>query len=136
MAIRKGKRQQVRPAAAERCSDFLFPLQSADARDASSFQYSLFSVYSYSGHEQPYIWWIFYGIVGGLSENPDKIPEHRRKVYAKVQVRSTDDARGDKESPKYCSCLRILLHVPSRPFYRETKGLLHSENALESTEYF
>jgi hypothetical protein len=31
--------------------------------------------------------------------------------------------------------LWIPLHVPSRPFYRETKGLLHTENTLEYKEY-
>jgi hypothetical protein len=38
----------------------------------------------------------------GVSENPDKIPGHRRRIYANVQVRSSDDTRGDKESPKDC----------------------------------
>jgi hypothetical protein len=75
----------------------------------------------------------------GVSENPDKIPEHKRKVYANVQVRSTYDARGDKESPKDCSCLKScepFYMCPRAPFYRETKGLLHSENTLESREYY
>jgi hypothetical protein len=74
----------------------------------------------------------------GVSENPDKIPEHKRKVYANVQVRSTYDARGDKESPKDCSCLKScepFYMCPRAPFYRETKGLLHSENTLGSKEY-
>jgi hypothetical protein len=74
----------------------------------------------------------------GVSENPDKIPEHKRKVYANVQVRSTDDVRGDKESPKDCSCLKScesFYTCPRAPFYRETKGLLHSESTLESKEY-
>jgi hypothetical protein len=50
----------------------------------------------------------------------------------------TDDARGDKESPKDCSSLKScesLYTCPRAPFYREKKGLLHSENALESKEY-
>jgi hypothetical protein len=74
----------------------------------------------------------------GVSENPDKIPEHKRKVYVNVQVRSTDDARGDKESPKDCSCLKScepFYTCPRASFSRETKGLLHSENTLESREY-
>jgi hypothetical protein len=74
----------------------------------------------------------------GVSENPNKIPEHRRRVYANVQVWSTDDPRGDKESPKDCSCLKsceFFYTCPRTPFYRETKRLLHSENTLESREY-
>jgi hypothetical protein len=50
----------------------------------------------------------------------------------------TDDARGDKESPKDCSCLKScesFYTCPRTPFYRETKGLLHSESTLESKEY-
>jgi hypothetical protein len=47
---------------------------------------------------------------------------------AKIQIRNAIHERGDKESPKDClrfkSC--VLLHVPSRPFYRETKGLFTS----------
>jgi hypothetical protein len=74
----------------------------------------------------------------GVSENPDKIPEHKKGEYANVRVRGTDDARGDKESPKYCSYLKNcepFYTCPRAPFYRETKGLLHSENTLESKEY-
>jgi hypothetical protein len=74
----------------------------------------------------------------GVSENSDKIPEHRRREYANVRVRSTDDTRGDKESPKDCSCLKScesFYTCPRAPFYRETKGLLHSENVPESMEY-
>jgi hypothetical protein len=74
----------------------------------------------------------------GVSENPDKFPEHRKIECENVQVRSTDDARGDKESPKDCSHLKSwesFYTCPRAPFYRETKGLLHSENTLESREY-
>jgi hypothetical protein len=42
----------------------------------------------------------------GISENSDKVPEYERRKYSNVQVRSTDDARGDKESPKDCSRLK------------------------------
>jgi hypothetical protein len=52
--------------------------------------------------------------------------------------RDTDDARGDKESPKHCSCLKScesFYTCPRATFYRETKGLLHSENTLEYKEY-
>jgi hypothetical protein len=50
----------------------------------------------------------------------------------------TDDARGDKESPKDYSSLKSresFYMCPHAPFYRETKGLLHSENTLELKEY-
>jgi hypothetical protein len=74
----------------------------------------------------------------GVSENPDKMLEHERRKYSNVQVRSTDDARGDKEPPKDCSCLKsceFFYTCPHAPFYRETKGLSHSESTLESKEY-
>jgi hypothetical protein len=50
----------------------------------------------------------------------------------------SDDERGDKESPKDCSSLKScesFYTCPGGPFYRETKGLLHSENTLELKEY-
>jgi hypothetical protein len=49
-----------------------------------------------------------------------------------------DDARGDKESPKDCLSLKScesFYTCPRAPFYREMKGLLHSENTLELKEY-
>jgi hypothetical protein len=76
--------------------------------------------------------------VGGVSENPDMIPEHESGKYANVQVRVTVDAKGEKESPKDCSCLKScdpFYTCPRAPFYRETKGLLHSESTLESKKY-
>jgi hypothetical protein len=50
----------------------------------------------------------------------------------------SNDARGDKESPKDCPSLKSCVPFytcPRAPFYRETKGLLHSENTLELKEY-
>jgi hypothetical protein len=50
----------------------------------------------------------------------------------------TDDAKGDKESPKDFSSLKScesFYTCPRAPFYREMKGLLHSESTLESKEY-
>jgi hypothetical protein len=50
----------------------------------------------------------------------------------------SDDAIGDKESPKDCSSFKSCEYsytCPRAPFYRETKGLLHSENTLELKEY-
>jgi hypothetical protein len=76
--------------------------------------------------------------VGRVSENPDVIPEHKRGEYVNVQVRNTVDERGDKESPKDCSCIKScesLYTCPRAPFYRETKGILHSKNTLDSNEY-
>jgi hypothetical protein len=45
---------------------------------------------------------------------------------------------GDKESPKVWTrlkCRESLYTWPLAPFYKETKGLLHSEITLESKEY-
>jgi hypothetical protein len=42
----------------------------------------------------------------GVSENPDGIPEHKRKENRRVQFKYTDDARGDKGSPKDCFSLQ------------------------------
>jgi hypothetical protein len=74
----------------------------------------------------------------GVSENPDKFPEHKRRMYANVQVKVADDVRGDGGSPKDCSCLKScesFYTCPHAPFYRETKGLLDSDNTLELKEY-
>jgi hypothetical protein len=46
--------------------------------------------------------------------------------------------REDKESPKVCILLKScesFYTCPRAPFYRKTKGLLHSEITLESREY-
>jgi hypothetical protein len=74
----------------------------------------------------------------GVSENPDKIPEHKERMYANVQVTIIDEVRGDKGSTKDCSCLKScesFYTCPYAPFYRETKRLLHSDNTLELKEY-
>jgi hypothetical protein len=66
----------------------------------------------------------------GVSENPDKFLEHRRIECENVQVKISNDARGDKESPNDCSHLKSCESFYTclrAPFYRETKGLLHSE---------
>jgi hypothetical protein len=42
----------------------------------------------------------------GVSENPDRIPEHERKENRHVQFKYIDDAKGDTESPKDCSSLK------------------------------
>jgi hypothetical protein len=65
---------------------------------------------------------------------------HPNTVGRKVNMfKYIDNARGDKESPKNCSNLKScesFYTCPCAPFYRETKGLLHSESTLESKEYF
>jgi hypothetical protein len=74
----------------------------------------------------------------GVSKNPDKVPGHRRREYTNVQLWNTIHERGDKESPKTAHASKVvksLYTCPHAPFYRETKGLLHSENTLESKEY-
>jgi hypothetical protein len=38
----------------------------------------------------------------GVFENSDEIPEHERKENGHVQFKYTNDAKGDKESPKDC----------------------------------
>jgi hypothetical protein len=75
----------------------------------------------------------------GVSENPDKIPEHKRRIYTNIQVKVANDVRGDKGSPKDCLCPKScesFYTCPHVPFYRETKGLLHPDNTLELKEYF
>jgi hypothetical protein len=60
-------------------------------------------------------------------------------MYENVQVTVTDEGRGDKGSPKSCPCLKSCESVYTCPhtlFYRETKGLLHSDNTLELKEYY
>jgi hypothetical protein len=74
----------------------------------------------------------------GVSENPDKIPEHKRRICTNVQGKVANDVRGDKGSPKDCLCLKScesFYTCPHAPFYMETKGPLHSDNTLELKEY-
>jgi hypothetical protein len=73
----------------------------------------------------------------GVSENPDKIPEHVKEREINTFKRC-DDARGGRESPTDCSSFQSC-ESPTRaltpPFYRETKGLLHPDYTLELKEY-
>jgi hypothetical protein len=49
------------------------------------------------------------------------------------------ERQGDKKSLKVQTSLKScesLYTCPRTPFYRVTKGLLHSESTLESKEYF
>jgi hypothetical protein len=64
----------------------------------------------------------------------DGVPEHE----SMEQTHESHEEIGDKESPKACTRLKScesLYTCPRAPFYRETKGLLHSEITLESKEY-
>jgi hypothetical protein len=67
----------------------------------------------------------------------DGTPEHKwLEIHEQTHKRAKE--RGDKESPKGCIRLKSCepLYTCTRPlFYRETKGLLHSEITLRSKEY-
>jgi hypothetical protein len=68
------------------------------------------------------------------SQKSKGIPEHK----SLEQEHKSREELGDKESPKACPHLKScesLYTCPCAPFYRETKGILHSENTLESREY-
>jgi hypothetical protein len=63
-------------------------------------------------------------------------PNTRRRKASTFKY--TDDARGDKESPKDCSNIKSCDRAytcPRAPFYREMKGHLHSKSTFESMEY-
>jgi hypothetical protein len=67
----------------------------------------------------------------------DEVPEHR---WEEIQEQTQENAQElrDRESPKDCILLKScepLYTCPRSPFYREAKGLLHSEIALGSKEY-
>jgi hypothetical protein len=65
-------------------------------------------------------------------------PNTRVTKQERKQVNTSREGWGDKESPKACARLKSCesLYTCSRaPFYRETKGLLHSEITLEFKEY-
>jgi hypothetical protein len=70
----------------------------------------------------------------GGGQKSEGVPEHE-SFESKCAIH---ERQGDKESPKACTRLKSCeppLHVPSCPFYKETKRLLHSEITLESREY-
>jgi hypothetical protein len=43
----------------------------------------------------------------GVSKNADKFPEHKRMECESVQVRGTDDARGDRISKRLLSLQKL-----------------------------
>jgi hypothetical protein len=60
------------------------------------------------------------------------------KHKSREQKHTSHERQGDKESLKACTRLKScgsLYMCPRAPYYRETKGLLHSEITLESKEY-
>jgi hypothetical protein len=72
--------------------------------------------------------------VGGWSKNRTEFPEHK----SPKQAHKNHEETGDKESPKACNllkCCEPLYTCPQTLFYREMKGLLHSEITPESWEY-
>jgi hypothetical protein len=74
-------------------------------------------------------WWA--PILGG-SEN------RMKSTNTSQEQKSQEPRKGDKESPKACTHFKScesFYTCPHAPFYRETKGLLHSENTIESKEY-
>jgi hypothetical protein len=63
----------------------------------------------------------------------DGVPERKN-----LEQKHTSHEGGDKESLKACPRLKScesLYTCPCAPFYRKTKGLLHSDNTLESREH-
>jgi hypothetical protein len=71
--------------------------------------------------------------VGGVRKS-EGVPKH----VSYEERHAIHESHGDKESLKVCARLKScepLYTCPRAPFYRETKGLLHSENTLESEEY-
>jgi hypothetical protein len=73
-------------------------------------------------------------MLGGRVQKTDGVPEH--KYYE--QQHANHKEGGDKESLKACPRLKScesLYTCPRAPFYRETKGLLHSKITRKSREY-
>jgi hypothetical protein len=74
----------------------------------------------------------------GGSENRMESQNTRVMNQSHEQERTNHEEWGDKESSKACARLKScesLYTWPRASFYRETKGLLHSEITLESREY-
>jgi hypothetical protein len=88
-------------------------------------------------HRELFFGWTTVGAnVGGTRKiriRPPNIKGGNARMF-----RNTNDVGRDRESPKDCSRLKsceCFYTCPRAPFYRETKGLLHSENTLEPKEY-
>jgi hypothetical protein len=77
-------------------------------------------------------------LVGGLSEKFGRVPRTRERVRAVGPFKHSDRTEGDQKSSTGGTSSQNCESVytcPCTPFYRETKGLLHSENTLELQEY-
>jgi hypothetical protein len=76
--------------------------------------------------------------VGGYPKNPDEFPEHGREKEqltrsgAVMKRKETEILPQVAQIPKECESPYTC---PRTAFYRETNGLLHSENTLELEEY-
>jgi hypothetical protein len=67
-------------------------------------------------------------------------PNTRITNKSHERERTCHEKRGDKESLNLEACTHLkscesLYTCPHAPFYRKTKGLLHSDNTLELKEY-
>jgi hypothetical protein len=67
---------------------------------------------------------------GGVSKNPEGFPEHEHGRESVVNTfKRNSKEEGDLRSPNYGSNSQnseSIYTCPRAPFYRETKGLLHS----------
>jgi hypothetical protein len=76
--------------------------------------------------------------VGGYPKNSDEFPEHGRekewltRSCEVMKQKETEILPQVTQIPKNCESIYTC---PRTPFYRETKGLLHSKNTLELKEY-
>jgi hypothetical protein len=74
----------------------------------------------------------------GVSENPDRIPEHERKENRHIQFNYTDDTKGDKESPKHCSSLKSCESIytcPRAPFIGRRRDFYILKTPVGPKEY-
>jgi hypothetical protein len=77
----------------------------------------------------------------GVSENSDEIPEHRnaRTLITQTSESGTQFTKEQTKNLQKTALASKVVNPFTRalapPFYRETKGLLHSENTLESKKY-
>jgi hypothetical protein len=76
-------------------------------------------------------------IVGG-NRKSGLDPRTQGRRWANVPVKAVSDIREDKEPSKDCLYLKSCespCTCPHAPFYRETNGLLHSDNTIELKDY-
>jgi hypothetical protein len=77
-------------------------------------------------------------MLGGYPRNSDGSPNMRERERVLSTLKHRISTLGDNGSPgrwlKFQKSESIYT-CPRAPFYREMKGLLHSENALELEEY-